>query len=87
MGAKKQLKLDVVGKVEAGKMSRRQAEQVLDVSQRTLERYMASFRKKGVTFILHGNSGRRPANKTDGKLKQQAISLLREKYHDFRKLG
>lgn len=83
MGAQKQIRMDVVGKIEAGKMHRRQAEQVLDVSQRTLERYIGSFRKKGVTFILHGNSGRKPANKTDEKLKQRVITLVREKYHDF----
>jgi len=83
MGAQKQIKLDVISKIESGNMGRRQGEQVLDVSERTVERYIANFRKKGVTFILHGNSGRKPANKTDADLKQRVIKLVREKYHDF----
>ena len=43
MGAKAQLKLDIVSKVEQGKILRKQARQILGKSERTLERYIAEF--------------------------------------------
>jgi len=55
VGAKAQLKLDVITKVEQGKIPRKQARQILGKSERTLERYIASFRKEGVVFVRHGN--------------------------------
>ena len=70
MGAKAQLKLDVVSKVEQGKIPRKQARQILGKSERTLERYIAEFRREGVVFVKHGNQGKRPKNKIDDGLKQ-----------------
>lgn len=83
MGAKAQLKLDVISKVEQGKIPRKQARQILGKSERTLERYLARYRKKGVVFIRHGNQGRRPRNKINEELKQKVLGLVRNKYHDF----
>lgn len=83
MGVKAQLKLDVVHKVELGKIDRRRACLALDVSERTLERYIANYRREGALFTRHGNDGRVPINKTEEKIKEQVLNLIREKYHDF----
>lgn len=83
MGAKAQLKLDVVSKVEQGRIPRKQARQVLGKSERTLERYVTKFRKQGVLFVRHGNCGKKPKNKIPDELKRKVLSLVREKYHDF----
>jgi len=83
MGAKAQQKLDVISKVEQGKIPRKQARQILGKSERTLERYLARYRKNGVVFIRHGNQGRRPRNRINEELKQKVLGLVRNKYHDF----
>lgn len=83
VGAKAQLKLDVITKVEQGKIPRKQARQILGKSERTLERYIASFRKEGVVFVRHGNQGKKPRNRIDDDLKQKVQALVRNKYFDF----
>jgi transposase len=83
MGAVEQLRLDVILKIESGKMRRSQACAILDVSERTLERYIASYRKLGPVFLKHGNFGKVPANKSKDEVKSTVQRLVREKYHDF----
>lgn len=83
MGAKEQLRLDVVTKVIAGQLTREQAKQVLDVSDRTVGRYVGNYRRRGILFVKHGNFERTPANKISLDIKKQAMLLVREKYFDF----
>jgi len=68
MSTKDQLKLEIVTKVLAGSMSRQQAQAILDVSQRTLERYLRDYRHDGPTFVSHGNAMR--ASKSMDQLDQ-----------------
>jgi transposase len=83
MSGEDQLILDVVIKVECQKILRKDACLILDVSMRTLERYIKEYRKKGPVFVVHGNSGKEPKNKTKKKVKEVIQKLIREKYHDF----
>jgi transposase len=81
--AEDQLKLEVVCKVESGKMTRSEAMTVLQVSKSTLKRYVMSYREKGVGFLRHGNCQRKPTNKTPDEIKDIALRLIQEKYFDF----
>lgn len=83
MGAKDLLKLDIVCKVEAAKLERVEAETLLQVSPRTLRRYIENYREEGIGFIRHGNRGRAPKNKLDITLKRRVQELMKEKYFDF----
>lgn len=83
MGVKEQLKLDVICKIEAGKLDRKAGCQLLDITLRSLERNIARYRKLGPKFAVHGNQGRGPSNKISEELKEKAQALVREKYHDF----
>lgn len=83
MGAKDLLKLDIVCKVEAAKLKRLDAETLLQVSPRTLRRYLENYREKGIGFIRHGNRGSEPKNKLDDVIKRRAQHLMKEKYFDF----
>lgn len=83
MTAAEQLKLDVVMKVVAGTMGRKEAQAILSVSERTLERYVRAYQKRGPLFIRHGNSGRDPWNKTPDEFKRQVLDLIEAKYFDF----
>lgn len=83
MTSEEQLALDVIGKVFSGQFNRKTAQQVLNVSERTLRRYLQGYEKKGVLFVKHGNCNKEPANKIDGGLKKRVQSLVRGKYYDF----
>lgn len=83
---KDQLKLEVVVKIEAGKLTRNEGQLLLNVSERTLKRYIKDYRDKGIGFLRHGNCLRKPANKTSEQIKSDAQRLVKEKYFDFNML-
>lgn len=78
-----QLKLEIVCKVSDGRMNRNEAIRLLSVSERTLRRYLKSYKENGIAFLRHGNFRRAPANKTDQALKRQVQELIRTRYYDF----
>jgi transposase len=86
LGAQEQFILEVVCKVETGKLTRPFAQKLLQVSARTLRRYLKGYRKKGIGFIRHGNRGRAPKNKLNPDLKSKVQWLVKEKYFDFNML-
>lgn len=81
--AKDQLRLEVVAKIESGRMTRKEGSFLLQVSERTLRRYIKHYREKGISFLQHGNCRRKPANKSSDTLKTQAQRLMKDKYFDF----
>ena len=86
MSAQDQLKLDVIVKVVSGVFDREKACLILDVSQRTIRRYLKAYMDKGSLFVKHGNYQRSPTNKSSAELKKRALSLVKEKYFDFNML-
>ncbi|MEM7018095.1 MAG: ISNCY family transposase [Pseudomonadota bacterium] len=82
MDSKAQFTVDVIGKVAQGKLSSVEAAKLLNKSRRTIERYLHRYRTVGVQFVVHGNTGRSPANKLPGRLKVQVQSLIKERYYD-----
>ena len=64
-------------------MPRKLAAQVLNVSERTLQRYLKAYREKGLCFVYHGNIGKVPANKISPEIREQVIHLVKTKYFDF----
>ena len=75
MSAQDQLKLDVMGKVVSGVFDREKACLILDISQRTIRRYLKAYMDKGPLFVKHGNYQRSPANKSSKELKNKVLSL------------
>lgn len=82
MNSKAQLIVDVITKVAAGKFSVVNASKLLKKSRRTIERYLQRYRQTGIQFVVHGNTGNSPRNKTPDALKYQVQQLIREKYYD-----
>lgn len=82
MDSQTQLVVDVIAKVAQGKICMNNAAKLLNRSRRTIERYLAKHHQLGVKFIVHGNKGREPINKTPNSLKQNVQSLIKEKYYD-----
>ena len=86
MDAKSQLTVDVIAKVALNKISILNASKLLNKSPRTIERYLRRYRTDGIRFVVHGNTGRAPANKIPATLKKQVQALIKTKYYDFNML-
>ena len=82
LNSKAQLTVDVIAKVAERKITIANAVKLLNKSRRTIERYLKRYREVGIRFVVHGNTGNEPVNKTSNSLKQQVQSLIREKYYD-----
>ena len=67
MNKKQHLKLDIINKVLAEKMSRTLAAKILNVSYRTILGYLKCYKSKGIYFVYHGNKGKVPKNKISQK--------------------
>jgi transposase len=77
------LTVDVIAKVAERKITIANAVKLLNKSRRTVERYLQRYRSHGLQFVVHGNTGSEPVNKTPDRLKQKVQSLIREKYYDL----
>lgn len=77
LDAKDQLKIDIISLLDTKKISIDETRLALSVSQRTIERYLELYQTKGVTFVLHGNKGRAPINKTDTAIASKATALIK----------
>ena len=82
MDSQTQLMVDVIIKVSEGKISIYNATKLLNCSRRTIERYLHRYRKLGIKFAVHGNTGRTPVNKSSNNLRLKVQSLIKEKYYD-----
>lgn len=83
LNSKAQLTVDIIAKVAEHKITIANAVKLLNKSRRTVERYLQRYRDKGLQFIVHGNTGSEPVNKTPDGLKRQVQSLIRDKYYDL----
>jgi transposase len=83
LSAREQLKLEILVKVVAGLMSSKTAALLLEVDSRTLRRYLKAYREKDVLSIKHGNTLKRPHNKTNDEIKKNVLELIKDKYFDF----
>ena len=83
LNSKAQLTVDVIAKVAERKITIANATKLLNKSRRTVERYLQRYRSQGLQFVVHGNTGCEPVNKTPDSLKQHVQSLIREKYYDL----
>lgn len=81
--SKDQLRLEIVHKTCAGELDRPEACAALQVSERTLRRYIRGYREQGISFLVHGNRRREPVNKTHEVFKKKVQDLILEKYFDF----
>lgn len=83
MGASDQLRIEVVCKYESGRMSAETACKLLQISERTLRRYVTRYKKQGLGFIRHQNKGRKPWNRKPEELKAAVQKIMNEVLFDF----
>jgi len=76
-------RLQVIGLVEGGKITLKEAAKIIGVSYRQAKRIRRALRVKGVKGIVHGNTERVAWNRTEGSLCQRVLDLSRQIYGGF----
>lgn len=83
MDSKAQLTVDIIAKVVEGRITIANAAKLLSKSRRSIERYVKRYQQDGIQFVVHGNSGKSPPNKTPTSIKKAVQSLIKDKYFDL----
>ena len=78
MDSKAQLTVDTIAKVAEGKIDIVNAAKLLNKSRRTIERYLQGYRKIGIQFVIHQNTGNSAHNKTCVKTKRKVQALIKK---------
>ncbi len=82
MAQNETLLLELVMSLARGQITKKDVASALNVSVRSVERYLSEYRKTGSGFLRHGNAGRVPHNKSEITKKEQVCQLIKEKYFD-----
>lgn len=83
MNKTEQLTYRIIEDFRLGKITRKEAALILNVSEKTIQRRAKSVREKGLRGIKHGNSGKIPHNKIKEEIKAEVVRTVKEKYYDF----
>jgi transposase len=83
MNQKQWKQLDVMGRMSAGKLTRREGAAVLGVSERQVRRQLRAYEARGRASVVHGNRGRAPANRKATKLRERVVALWQQRYRGF----
>lgn len=76
-------RLHIIKKVTEGKMKQIEASGILGLSYRHTNRIVNRIKREGDSSIAHRSRGRASNRKLSEGIKQKAIKLYKEKYHDF----
>ena len=82
---KQQRRAEILGRASSGEISMHQASALLHVSERQVRRMLQRWRIEGLASVVHGNTGRTPANKTAAAIREELAVLAGPDgaYHDF----
>lgn len=72
---KQQREVRILERLEAGAVDMASAAKALAISERQLRRKRARFRAQGMAAVVHGNQGRRPANRMDEGTRARILAL------------
>ena len=83
LSKEQEYQLRIIGQFTSGVLTREKAAVLMRCSQKTVTRLTARARSKGLSGLIHGNTGKCPSNKTDEVIKESAIELVESKYPNF----
>jgi hypothetical protein len=83
LDARAQQRLTVLTHVLADELTLDQAAAYLRLSTRQVRRLLAELRGEGAAALVHGNRGRRPANRIDEAVADRVVGLARTTYAGF----
>jgi transposase len=78
-----QKRLKVITEIEAGRMTGREAAEMVGLSLRQVRRLIAAYRKEGAAGLAHGNRGRPSPRRTPEEVRRYILKLARGTYHDY----
>ena len=76
-------RLDAVERIGRGGLTVREAAEVLGLSERQVRRLRRAVEERGARGVMHGNTGRAPAQRISEAVREQVIDLRRTKYAGF----
>lgn len=85
MNKEQQRRAGVLARLSSRSLTKEDARRLLGVSIRQVNRLLRSYESRGLAAVVHGNTGRTPANKTPAEAEGAIVSLVDEdgKYHGF----
>jgi transposase len=85
LSTRQQRRAEVLTRLSAGQLSTLDAAQLLGVTLRQVQRLRQRFAARGLSSVVHGNTGRAPANRTDPAIIEHLAALCGAggRYHDF----
>jgi transposase len=83
LNSKEQKRLLVFNEVLAGRMTGKEAAEMLGITLRHTRRLLARYRLHGARGLAHGNRGREPANKLDEEVEAEILHLAQAGYVDY----
>lgn len=82
MTKKELVRVHVIKSLIEDKMTSREAAEVLNLSERQIKRLKAGVKKDGEVFVIHKNRGRKPKHTIPGEIREEIVSLVRNKYKE-----
>ena len=76
-------RLEVVQKITAKQITQVEASRLLGISYRQVKRIVKKYRQYGVAALVSKRRGKPANNRIASTVKQTALALLRDYYHDF----
>lgn len=85
LSKEQQRRLEIIHRVQSGRMSKQEAADVLKVTRRQVDNIVRRFNQEGAVSVVHGNTGKAPVFKTPPETVQRILSLAGEggQYADF----
>lgn len=83
MGQRELKRWHLMEMVNAGKMTLKEAGEMIEVSYRQAKRIRRAIRDRGLRGLVHGNRGRPSNHRTQEALRDSVLTLSRERYWDF----
>ena len=83
MSGRQWKRLEAVERIGGGKLTTREAAEVLGLSPRQVRRLRRAVEQRGAAGVVHGNQGRAPGNRVAAELGARIIALRRQKYEGF----
>ena len=83
MNKKQQRRAGVLGRLTSGAIRKVDAENLLELGRRQIDRLLKEYEEKGLASVIHGNTGRAPSNRTPCQVTDRLVELAEEggKYH------
>ena len=82
MTKKELVRAHVIKSLIEDKMTSRDAAEVLNLSERQIKRLKAGVKKDGEVFVIQKNRGRKPKHTIPGEIREEIVSLVRNKYKE-----